>query len=59
MLACRKSTLADNRGTWVKRHVLNFDVPIGAYNIAQLADLIGIFIPDLLDRIVNFDEIDL
>ena len=29
ILACRKSILADNRRTWVKSHMDNFDVPHG------------------------------
>ena len=34
----------------------NFDVPIGAYNFAQVADLIGIYILDTFGRIVNLEQ---
>ena len=46
ILACRKSVLSDNRRTWVKSHVDNFDVIMGAgaYDSAQVADLVGIYI---------------
>ena len=38
ILACRKSILSNNRRTWVKSHVDNFDVPMGAYDSAQVPD---------------------
>ena len=57
--ACRKSILSDNRRTWVKSQVDNFDVPIGAYDSAQVADLIGIYILDTLGRIVNLEQMGL
>ena len=57
--ACRKSILSDNRRTWVKSHVDNFDVPLGAYDSAQVADLIGICILDTLCRIVNLEQVGL
>ena len=44
ILACRKSVLSDNRRTSVKSHVDNFDVPRGAYDSAQVSDLVGIYI---------------
>ena len=59
ILACRKSILSDNCRTWVKNHVDNFDVPKGAYDSAQEADLIGIYILDMLGRIVNLDQVGL
>ena len=37
----------------------NFDVPIGAYDSAQLANLIGIYILDTLGRIVNLEQMGL
>ena len=59
ILACMKSVLADNRRTWVKSHVDNLDVPMDAYNSAQVADLIMIYILDTLGRIVNLDRVRL
>ena len=32
ILASRKTVLSDNRRSWVKSHVDNFDVPMGAYD---------------------------
>ena len=52
ILACRKSILTDSRRTCVKSHVDNFDIPMGAYSLAQVADLIGIYILDMLGCIV-------
>ena len=57
--ACRKSILSDNRRTWVKSHVDNFDVPMGAYDSVQIADLIRIYIFDTLGRIVNWELVGL
>ena len=42
ILASRKSVLSDSRRSWVKSHVDNFDVPMGAYDSAQVANLVGI-----------------
>ena len=55
ILACRKSILSDNRRTWVKSHVDNFDIPMGVYDSA---DLVGIYIIDTLSRIVNLERDD-
>ena len=57
--ACRKSVLSDNRRTWVKSHVDNFDVPMGAYDSAQVANLVVIYILDTLGRIVNLEQVGL
>ena len=38
ILACRKSILSDNHRTWMKSHVDNIDVAMGAYDSAQVAD---------------------
>ena len=39
----------------MKSHVDNFDVPMGAYDSAQVDTLIGIYILDTLGRIVNLE----
>ena len=59
ILACRKSVQSDNRRTWVKSHVDNFDVPMGAYDSAQVADSVGIYILDTLGRIINLELVGL
>ena len=43
----------------MKGHVDNFNEPMGAYDSAQVADLIGIDILDTLDRIVNLEQVGL
>ena len=59
IIACRKSILTDNRRTWVKSHVDNFDIPVGAYDSAQVTDLIGIYILDTLGRIFILEQVGL
>ena len=59
ILACRKSILSDNHRTWVKSYVDNFDVPMGTYDLALVADLIGIYILDTLGYIVNLEQVGL
>ena len=57
ILASRKSVLSDSRRSWVKSHVDNFDVPMGAYDSAQVANLVGIYILDTLGRIINLEQV--
>ena len=59
ILACRQPILADNGRTRVKSYVDNFDVPMGAYDSAQVSDLIGIYILNTLGRIVNLEQVGL
>ena len=59
ILASRKSVLSDSRRSWVKSHVDNFDVPVGAYDSTQVADLVGIYILDTLGRMVNLEQVKL
>ena len=44
ILACRKTLLKNNESTWVKTGLDNFDVPMGGYDSAQIADLVGLYI---------------
>ena len=37
----------------------NFDVPVGGYDSAQIADLVGLYILDTLSRIVDPIQLDL
>ena len=59
ILAYRKSILTDSRRISVKSHVDNFDVPMGAYDSAQVDNLIEIYILDTLDSIVNLEQVGL
>ena len=44
---------------WVKRGSDNFDVPMGGYDSAQIADLVVFYILDTLSRIINPVQIGL
>ena len=59
ILAWTKLMLSDNRRTWVKSHVDNFDVPMGTYDTARVAELLGIYILNTLGRIVNLQQVRL
>ena len=59
IVAFKKSIQADNRRTWLKSCVDNFDVPMGAYDSAQIADLIGIYVLDTFGCIVNLEQMGL
>ena len=59
ILASRKSVLSDSRRSCIKSHVDNFDVPMGAYDSAQVAVLVGISILDTLGLIVNSVQVGL
>ena len=53
MYHARKSLLFNEGGTWMKKDGL-FDVTMGAYDGAEICELIGIF---LLDKInVKYDK---
>ena len=43
----------------MKSHVDNFEVPMGVYDSAQVADLIGIHMLDMLGCIVNLKQVGL
>ena len=60
ILACRKTVLKNNESTWVKRGSENFDVPMGGgYDSSQIADLVGLYILDILNKIITSEQIGL
>ena len=59
ILACRKTVLKNNRSTWVKSGSDNFDVPTGGYDSSQIADLVGLYILDILSGIVSPERMGL
>ena len=59
ILVCRKSILSESRRTWMKSHVDNFDVPMWAYDLAQVTYLVEIYILDTLGRIVDLEQVGL
>ena len=54
ILTCRKSTLSDNKSTWIKNYTDNFDVLMDADDSAQIADLIGIYVFDTQDGVIIY-----
>ena len=57
MLACRKTVFKNNDSTWIKTGLDNFDVPLGGYDSAQIADLVGLYILYTISRIVDLIQI--
>ena len=59
ILACRKTVLENNGTTWIKSGPVNFDVPMGGYDSSQIADLVGLYILHILNRIIYSDQVGL
>ena len=38
---------------------MNFDVPMGGYDSSQIADLVGLYILHVLNRIINSVQVGL
>ena len=57
--ACRKSVLIYDDTTWEKMTTNNFDVTMGLFDSAQIADLVGIYILDTLERFLNLNCINI
>ena len=55
----RKSLLYYNDEPWVKKGESNFDVTMGAYDGAEVCELIGIFMLSLLSKHINKNHIGL
>ena len=53
ILNCKISILTNNKSSWIKSHTDNFGVLVDAYNFAQIADLIGIYVLDTLGRMID------
>ena len=53
----RKSLLHYNDEQWVKKGESNFDVSMGAYDGAEVCELIGIFMLPLLNKHINKNHI--
>ena len=59
LFRARNSLLYYNDEPWVKKGESNFDVRMGAYNGAEICELIGIFISSLLSKHINKNHIGL
>ena len=57
ILACRKTVFGNNGSTWIKSGPMNFDVPMGGYDSSQIADLVGLYILHVLNRIIKLDHV--
>ena len=59
ILACRKTVIKNSESTWVKSGLDNFDVPMGGYDSSQIADLVGLYILNMLTRIISPHQLGL
>ena len=59
LFRARNSLLYYNDEPWVKKGESNSDVRMGAYNGAEICELIGIFILSLLSKHINKNHIGL
>ena len=57
ILAFRKSVLINNDTTWVRTETDDLDVTMGSLDSAQIADLVCIYILDILGKITNLNNI--
>ena len=48
ILACLKTVLKKIDSTCTKTGLDNFDIPMGGYDFAQIADLLGLYISNTL-----------
>ena len=55
----RKSLLFNNGETWIKKDNENFDVTMGAYDGAEVCELVGIYLQSLLSEKYNKSEFGL
>ena len=53
ILTCRKTIFKNNESTWVKTGLDNFDVPMGGYDSAQIANLEGLYVVYIISRVVD------
>ena len=53
ILTCRKTVLENNGTTWIKSGPMNFD------DSSQIADLVGLYILNVLNRFINSEHIGL
>ena len=57
ILAWRKTVLANNDSTKIKTGLDNFDIPMGGYDSAQIADPVGLYILNTLSRTIDLIQI--
>ena len=59
ILACGKYALFYNDITWEKTTTDNFNVTLGSFDSAQIADFVGIYILDTLGRFLNLNHVEI
>ena len=59
ILACRKTVLKNDDSAWIKTGLNKFNVSMGGYDSAQIADLVGFYILNTLSRIMDLIQIGL
>jgi hypothetical protein len=57
---CRKTLLYFNKETWKKKNINDcFDVTMGSYDGAEICEFVGLYILDLLSKIININDLGL
>ena len=59
ILARRRPILVSDNDTWIKNHMYNFNVTIESFDLAQIADLVRIYILNTNAWILNLSQISL
>ena len=49
IMLSRKSLLFSNTGIWVKKDNPNFDVTMGSFNGAEVCELVGLYLLNILE----------
>ena len=55
----RKAFLFNNNVAWTKKRNADFDVTMGAYDGAEICDLVGLYILSKLEKVIPKDQIGL
>ena len=55
VMQARKSLLFDNSNVWVKEDNPNFDVTMGSYDGAEICELVGLYLLDILAKNFGID----
>ena len=55
----KKSLLFDKSSTWIKKGNVFFDVTMGSYDAAETCELVGLYLLDELNTLINKNHIGL
>jgi len=56
---CRNSLLFDEENIWIKQENQEFDVAIGAYEGAEVFELVDLYLIDILSNVITSSDIGL